>query len=133
MDKKRDRIEFFDKKDFGGNKLKALKRDNYCCQKCWMTNAKHLKKYGRRITVDHKDRNRNNNDLKNLETLCLGCHGAKDVFVRPVLQFDMNGKFIQRFQSIAEAGRAVKCNGNNIGQHIAGKFTHARGFKWQYA
>jgi hypothetical protein len=50
-----------------------------------MTRAEHHDKYGRDITVDHIDgagrytpKEEMNNDLDNLQTLCLACHGRKD-------------------------------------------------------
>lgn len=71
---------------FGGNRQKALQRDNYTCVSCDMTNDEHIEKYNRSITVDHIDgRGRNtdkkyaNHDLSNLQTLCLSCHGKKDI------------------------------------------------------
>ena len=68
---------------FGGNREKVLERDNYSCQKCGMTNAEHIKKWNRSITIDHIDRNGRfskykNNDMSNLMTLCIKCHGIKD-------------------------------------------------------
>ena len=76
---------FFDKKDFGGNKQKALKRDGYKCVKCGMTNKKHKIRFGCEITVDHIDGKgrsvpvkEKNNSLKNLQTLCIRCHMIKD-------------------------------------------------------
>jgi transposase-like protein len=41
-----------------------------------MTDKEHLAKWGRPITVDHKNGRRNT--LANLQTLCLRCHGMKD-------------------------------------------------------
>jgi 5-methylcytosine-specific restriction endonuclease McrA len=71
------------KLEFGGNKKMVLERDNYTCQECGMTNEEHIKRWSRNITVDHIDGNgRNsktkNNNLDNLITLCLSCHGRKD-------------------------------------------------------
>lgn len=72
---------------FGGNREKVLQRDGYMCVKCSMSYALHLKKYGRGLTVDHIDgmgcnTKKKNNDLSNLQTLCLPCHGRKDVYKR---------------------------------------------------
>lgn len=67
---------------FDGNREAALLRDNYSCVKCSMTDAQHRSKWDRPITVDHKDKNQNNNALENLQTLCLTCHGRKDLLPR---------------------------------------------------
>lgn len=71
---------------FGENRELAIQRDGEKCVSCGMTREEHQAKYGRDITVDHIDGNgRNNspetrnNDLSNLQTLCLPCHGRKDI------------------------------------------------------
>ncbi len=70
---------------FGGNREKAIQRDNETCQKCGITRVEHYKKYNRDITVDHIDRmgrgvsiKEKNNALNNLMTLCISCHMKKD-------------------------------------------------------
>jgi len=70
---------------FGGNREIAIQRDGEKCIKCGLTRDEHRVKYGRDITVDHMDGMGNgvpkelkNNDLSNLQTLCLGCHASKD-------------------------------------------------------
>lgn len=67
---------------FAGNREAALKRDNYCCVKCGMTDVQHREKWSRPITVDHRDRDESNNALDNLQTLCFSCHGRKDILPR---------------------------------------------------
>lgn len=72
-----------DNKRFGGNRELAIQRDGESCTRCGITRQDHLQKFSTDITVDHIDGNgRNsdnpNNDLHNLETLCLSCHGKKD-------------------------------------------------------
>lgn len=71
---------------FGGNRESTIQRDGEKCVKCSITRYEHKEKYGRDITVNHIDGNgRNtaghlkNNSLSNLETLCLSCHGKKDI------------------------------------------------------
>jgi len=69
-----------DRINFDGLRIKALERDNFTCQKCWMTEEEHLKKWGCSLIVHHKDGNGRdkknpNNTLKNLQTLCKKCHG----------------------------------------------------------
>lgn len=68
---------------FGGNRETAIQRDKNQCINCGITRQQHKNKYGKDITVDHIDgTGRNdlptNNDLNNLQTLCLACHGSKD-------------------------------------------------------
>lgn len=68
---------------FGGNRYLAMERDGYQCVSCSMTRAEHLEKFNRDLTVDHIDGKGRysetlNNDLSNLTTLCLACHGRKD-------------------------------------------------------
>jgi len=59
-----------EQKRFGGNRIKALERDNYSCQICGSTE---------KILVHHIDRTgrgslNHNNNLDNLITLCRRCH-----------------------------------------------------------
>lgn len=77
---------------FGGNREKVIIRDGERCIKCDMTRAEHKNLYGRDITVNHKDLNgRNkpkglkNNELDNLETLCIPCHVKADGMARKEL------------------------------------------------
>ena len=62
----------------GGRRKEVLERDGYACVECGMTDDEHKAKWGRPITVDHKNRDRSNNAPENLQTLCLTCHGRKD-------------------------------------------------------
>lgn len=45
-------------------------RDGYKCKKCGCPQLEN----GRTLDVHHKDRNKKNNDMKNLITLCQSCH-----------------------------------------------------------
>lgn len=79
--------EYIDSSRFGGNRKEVLERDNYKCVQCGMSNEEHLDAWGREITVDHIDGNgrgseEKNNSLDNLQTLCLSCHGKKDIKMR---------------------------------------------------
>lgn len=71
---------------FGGNREAAIQRDGERCVKCGMTRFTHRIKYGKDITVDHIDglgvsvkAGLKNNNLDNLQTLCLSCHAKKDM------------------------------------------------------
>ena len=61
---------------FGGNREKAIQRDNEMCRKCGLTRQRHYDKYNRDITVDHINRKgrgvklkEKDNRMKNLITL----------------------------------------------------------------
>jgi hypothetical protein len=61
---------FEEQKRFGGNRVKALERDNFKCQKCGSTRlicVHHIDGTGRGSKI-------HNNDLDNLVTLCRNCH-----------------------------------------------------------
>lgn len=75
---KEEASQFHDKYNFNGNRSFVLERDYYKCVMCGMGDHKHLIQFGRRLTVDHINGDRNNNSLNNLQTLCLTCHGKKD-------------------------------------------------------
>ena len=60
--------EYKDKIRFGGNRRKVMQRDEFTCQDCF-------KGYPDvKLIVHHKDRDKENNSLDNLVTLCRACH-----------------------------------------------------------
>lgn len=90
-----------DKLRFGGLRKQVLKRDNYQCRNCGMTNEEHKKTFGKEITIDHIDGKGSkskikNNKLDNLQTLCLRCHGKKSnkEIKRRNTKRDKKGRFI---------------------------------------
>lgn len=58
-----------------GNILREAirKRDNYCCRECGLSQENN----GKRLTVHHIDKNKNNCKQENLITLCKKCHARK--------------------------------------------------------
>ena len=72
-----------DTEQFGGNRERAIKKDKYKCVYCSMTRYQHKERFGKDITVHHKDGNGRrkkykNNSMSNLQTLCSSCHGKKE-------------------------------------------------------
>jgi len=55
---------------------KIIERDNQKCQKCGITRKEHLDKFNQDLHVHHKEpfRISKNNNLENLQTLCVECH-----------------------------------------------------------
>lgn len=72
--------------DNKGLREEVLKRDGYKCIECGMTAEEHLKKWNRPITIHHKNKNHKDNRLENMETLCLSCHGRKDISPKLIQQ-----------------------------------------------
>jgi len=73
---------------FGGLRDFILERDNWKCIKCDMSQEQHMVIFSRSLTIDHIDGNgrgstNQNNDPSNLQTLCLRCHGKKDILRHP--------------------------------------------------
>ena len=70
----------------GSVRKKVLERDKYKCVNCGMTDSQHRRRWNRGITVDHIDGNGRyskikNDKMSNLQTLCLPCHGRKDMLM----------------------------------------------------
>jgi len=68
-----------DRRRFGGNKQKALERDNFECQKCGMNQEQSIILFGQGLVAHHIDgqgygKKIQNNSLDNLQTLCFRCH-----------------------------------------------------------
>lgn len=101
----------------GGNRLAVLLRDNYQCVQCQMTDAQHKEKWGRPITIDHKDRNRENDSMENLQTLCLSCHGRKDISQRLVEAkvFRRKGQILAMRQNGATYQAIADATGFSVG------------------
>lgn len=106
----------------GGKRKEVLIRDEYKCVECDMTDAQHKKRYGKPITIDHKDRNRRNNSLDNLQTLCLKCHGAKDI--SPCLTRKKFLPFLDESIRMREEGKTY--------QQIADYFRVSTATVWKY-
>src|SRR5699024_473267 len=98
---------------------------------------------GRKLTVNHKDGNKLNNKLNNLEWATwsennqhaldtgLRCNKNNAQSIR-VNQYSAEGKFIKSYPSMAEARRKTGIDHANIGRACRIDGT-AGGYKWKYA
>lgn len=111
----------------GGNRLSVLTRDNYSCVKCGMSDTEHKEKWARPITVDHIDKNRKNNDLSNLQALCLRCHGQKDLI--PQLRIQRIPEFKSAIMQLRRDGAYYRDIAKILGFSSAGIFKWVKRWK----
>ncbi len=98
-----------DKNSFGGNMQVVLKRDKFRCVKCGLSNKSHIAKWKKQITIDHIDKNRKNNSLNNLQTLCIRCHCSKDAR-HPLHKLNGQKKRLREWSEIyGLSPRLVRC------------------------
>lgn len=108
----------------GGMRRQVLARDGYKCVKCGMTDAEHHLRWNRAITIDHKDKDRKNNHLDNLQTLCLICHGRKDIYSHSLINKEkmvemlVQGVPIREIAKSFGVGSPAICSARNrLGRH----------------
>ncbi len=133
---------------FSQNRELALDRDGYACFKCGMTREEHKRRFNKDITVDHIDgtgantpRHLKNNELSNLQTLCLICHGRKDnrfygtgygaIFNKPVAQCTLDGQTIKIWPSRVLAAKAVAGTKSGVSSVIYGREKTYKGYIWK--
>jgi hypothetical protein len=93
-------------------------------------------------TVNHKDGNKKNNDMSNLEwnTHYENVHHAIELGLRPrggqikkISQLTLNGEFVKTYDSVLEAGEAVGAkDASSIARCARGYRNKAYGYKWIY-
>ena len=87
--------------------------------------------------VNHKDENKINNHVDNLEwctaiyNLNYGNRNSKSG--KSVVQYDLQGKFLKKWQTISSAGKELGILVTNICDCCKGGRKTAGGFKWKYA
>jgi len=96
--------------------------------------------------INHKDGNRLNNDLDNIEwcTYSQNCkhayeklgrvnihkRGSESKMSKKINAYDFDGNLVESFGSITEAQKKY---GTCIEKHLSGKRKTAYGYKWKYA
>ncbi len=91
-------------------------------------------------TVNHKDENKLNNRSENLEWCTqkennnYGTARKRMIEAKgkPVLQFSVDGKLINRFQSAIEAERITGYDHSTISKVCLGRYSKYKGFIWKF-
>lgn len=132
---RRDRLRRYRKQqspNFGGLREATILRDDEKCVRCGMTRVEHRAEYGCDITVDHidgngayKPKNQKNNSLDNLQTLCLSCHGKKDIGKAGHAKLNesmvANIKHLRDSLSRGEIASIYSCHPRTVGDIFTGK------------
>ena len=127
-------------------------RNGYLIVKLWKNNKQYSNKVHRLVAeafipnpnnlrdVNHKDENKYNNNVSNLEWLDhkdninFGTHNerANKTKSKPILQLSLDGVFINEFYSSYEAQRQLDISESSINQCCNGKRKTAGGYIWKF-
>ena len=92
--------------------------------------------------INHKDGNKSNNNISNLEwvtnsenilhALNIGLINTRNVIFDFIIQYNLDNKEIEKFNSITEASRHTNINRNSITKACNGIYKTAGSYIWKY-
>lgn len=91
--------------------------------------------------VNHIDENRKNNNVNNLEWCSIKYNNNygnriekyKKARYKPINQYNINGTFVKRWNSIKEIAQKLNISQSGIVNCAKGKFKQFKGYIWEYA
>lgn len=95
------------------NHLNEDKQDNRATNLVWCTKSENCSYGSRPSTISRKNTN-----------------GKKS---KPIKQYTLSGEFVKEYPSMHEARRQTGFAEGNIHKAIHGIYSHAYGYKWEYA
>ena len=101
------------------NHINFIRNDNSIFNLEWCTQKEN---------VMHSYKNGRMHPLKNWENIFSYDHHSS----KEVAQYDLDGKFINKYGSVHEANRITKINTGDISSVCNGKKKMAGGYKWEY-
>lgn len=90
--------------------------------------------------INHKDENKLNNVVENLEWCSVSYNNAYGTRLsrvaektgKPVMQYTLDGEFIKEYPSLSEAARQTKSRLSGISMCCAKKYSNSNGYLWIY-
>lgn len=84
-----------------------------------------------KLQVNHKDNNKNNNNVDNLEW-CTSQYNNSIAHAKKVVQYDLVGNKLAEYKSVAVASKLTNTSVSSISHCCRGKTKTANGFVWKY-
>lgn len=82
--------------------------------------------------INHKDENKTNNNIENLEWCTKAYNNQYGSKAREVLQYKHDGTFIKEYNSIGQAAEAMGVTAEAILAACLGKVVMSAGYMWRY-